>query len=415
MKWFSLALSILFSSALVHAAGETLSPNMSLPVPGVGVTSGPDWAQDINVSLGIIDGHDHSPGNGVQITPSGINISSDLGFNNTNVSLPRSVRYTSQSSPISGVNDISASYVSAGDLYFNDGAGNQVRITQGGSLAGAAGTITGLPSGTASAAYSSGQGTFVFQQATSTPANMDIGSLILRYPGSYPSPAGNYISLQAPSSLASGYALTFPNSTPISSGAMLTSDNTGALSYTNVDNSSLQNSAGVISVKDQGITTAKIADGNVTFEKMHSNSVGTDQIIDSSVTIPKQGPVDTQGVFFSQTIPAASGTINVATIIIAAPNASRPILVFVTANGSGNGAVVPSDAQMNFTIIRDGSIPISAWSAGSAGFTSGTAITFPLSFSIPDSVSTGPHSYTLQASLTSGTGSVSGVLAAIQI
>jgi len=184
---------------------------MNLTVPVVGSEPGPDWANDLNASLTVVDSHNHAPGSGVQINPAGININSDLTFNASNNAIAlRSVRFAIQSANLSGPADLGCLYEVGVDLYYNDGAGNQIRITQGGSVAGSSGTITGLPSGTASAAFVSASGTFIFQQATSTAANLDVGTVIIRYPGSYPTPAGNYIALEAPTSLASGYALTLP-------------------------------------------------------------------------------------------------------------------------------------------------------------------------------------------------------------
>ncbi len=160
----------------------------------------------------------------------------DLPFNGNNATLLRSVRFQAQVSAITAVPpDLGCLYEAGVDLYYNDGAGNQVRITQGGAVTGATGTITGLPSGTASAAFVSASGTFVFQQATSTAANMDVGTLILRYPGSYPTPAGNFIALEAPTSLATGFAFTLPNNTPSVNQSALVSDTSGHLSYMNPD------------------------------------------------------------------------------------------------------------------------------------------------------------------------------------
>lgn len=311
------ALAIALGLAPVRAAanGETISPNMGLSVPAVGVTIGPDWASDINISLGLIDAHDHSPGNGVQITPSGLNISSDLSFIGNNLTTARSVRFSAQSSPLAAAADVGAIYESGVDLYYNDGNGNQVRITQSGSVAGSAGTITGLPSGTASAAFSAASGTFVFQQATSTAANMDIGSLILRYPGSYPTPAGNSIAFQAPTTLATGYAFTFPNTLPGSSGAWITSSTSGALSYTNVDNSSVEISSSTLRVKANGIQgpmlNSNVVD-NSTLQytssqlSIKNSGVGTSQIADGAVTIAKMA---TPTIVYS----SGSGGFNAAT------------------------------------------------------------------------------------------------------
>ena len=176
-------------------ANSYLTPNMSLVVPIPGRDPGPDWASNLNSSLTLIDSHDHSAGYGVQITPSGLNLSSDLTFQTTsNATNVRSVRFTSQGSLIPGA-IAGTLYESEIDLYFNDGVGNQVRLTQAGAVAGAAGTISGLPSNTASAAFDAPTGTFIFQQATSTAANLDVASVAIRYPSSYPTPTGNYILL----------------------------------------------------------------------------------------------------------------------------------------------------------------------------------------------------------------------------
>lgn len=249
------------------------SPNMQLTVPVVGVDTGPDWANNINASLTIIDAHTHAPGSGVQITPSGININSDLPFGKTNNATQiRSARFWSQASPIAASgSDLECVYVSGVDLYYNDGSGNQIRITQSGSVAGASGTITGLPSGTASAAYASGTGTFVFQQATSTGANLDVASIAIRYPGSYPTPSGNYIQLQAPSSLASGYSLTLP-ALPSANNTFLSIATDGTISSTlSVDNSTLAISGGNVIVKSGGITATQMANATITGTQVSSS------------------------------------------------------------------------------------------------------------------------------------------------
>lgn len=188
-----------------------VSPNMSLPIPVPTVDTGPDWANNLNGCLNTIDAHTHNSGSGVQVTPSGLNLNADVTFLTNNAIALRSVRFNANLAPLALAADLGCLYESGVDLYYNDGNGNQIRITQSGSVAGASGTITGLPSGTASAAFSAGTGTFIFQQATSTAANMDAGTLIVRYPGSYPTPSGNYIAIQAPSALSSGYALTLPS------------------------------------------------------------------------------------------------------------------------------------------------------------------------------------------------------------
>lgn len=176
---------------------------MSLPIPVVGVDSGPDYALNIDACLAILDSHNHSSGQGVQITPNGLNINADLPLGNNNLTSARSLRFMPQGSAISLPADLGCLYEAGVDLYFNDGNGNQIRITQSGNVSGASGTITGLPSGTASASYSAG--TFTFQSATNTSAVLDFQSAILRN-----NTASSFgITLSAPT-LSSNYNLVLP-------------------------------------------------------------------------------------------------------------------------------------------------------------------------------------------------------------
>lgn len=252
----------------------TISPNMNLTVPTVGQELAPTWAQDLNNSLSIIDAHNHASGSGVQINPDGININADLTWNTVNNATDiRSVRFSPQSSALSGASDLGCLYEAGVDLYYNDGAGNQIRITQSGSVTGAAGTITGLPSGTASAAYASSSGTFVFHQATSTAANMDVASVAIRYPGSYPTPSGNYIQLQAPTSLSTGYALTLMPTLPVSNNTFMTVSTAGQIATSvNVDNSTIDLAVSggnlLLEVAAGGITATQIANGTITRPKL---------------------------------------------------------------------------------------------------------------------------------------------------
>lgn len=396
--FFAMTAALILVPVKSIANGETASPYMGLPVPAVGVTIGPDWASDINVSLGLIDAHDHSPGNGVQVTPSGLDISSDLTFAGNNATNLRSTRFSAQSSPISNAADVGALYVSGVDLYYNDGSGNQIRITQSGNVAGSSGTITGLPSGTASAAYASGSGTFVFQQATSTAANMDIGTLIIRYPGSYPSPAGNYIAFQAPTTLATGYALTFPATLPATSGAFLTFSTAGAGSYTNVDNSSLQIASSVLGVKANGIQGSMLNSNvvdNVTLQYSSSQlsikalGVDTAQIAAGAVTLPKIAAATLNSAtidnIFSPSTTTTAGTAAITTV-------GRAVLIILQANSASDGAsyLASSGSVSYIRFARNGTVlgtfPIDA---------ALTTAHLPVNLSMIDTgASSGSNSYT---------------------
>lgn len=200
----------------------TISANMSLPVPVVGNEPGPTYASDINQCMTTIDAHNHSTGSGVPITPSGITISSDLPFGGNNATLLRSVRFSSQSSVLVAAADVGCLYESGADLYFNDGNGTSIRITQSGGVVGTPGSISGLAS-PASATYVSGTKTFVWQSDVNTPANMDFGSIILRNI----SASSNGMTLNPPAAMGSNFAITFP--TLPGSQSFMTLDAAGAL------------------------------------------------------------------------------------------------------------------------------------------------------------------------------------------
>ena len=117
------------------------SPNMNLivPIPSNGTTGtgdpGPLYAQEISNDLLVtIDQHDHSPGKGVPITAAGLNLNTDVNINSNNLTAIRSTRYSSQATAINGVGDESSTYVSNGNLYYNNSAGQSIQLTSGNSL-----------------------------------------------------------------------------------------------------------------------------------------------------------------------------------------------------------------------------------------------------------------------------------------
>lgn len=207
------------------------TPNMNLPIPTTSMTSGPQWANQNTACFNAIDSHDHSTGKGVPITPAGMNINSELPMNGNDLTNANSV----------GLSDLVAALTSLvrsiqsvdGELYYVDGAGNAVQITLNGAVTGASGTITGLPSGTASASFAAGA--FTFRSATNTPATMNVGPLKIGEQTTSP----NLVTLESPTSLASAYTLTLP---PAQGAAfsILTNNGSGSLSFaTTIDSTIL--------------------------------------------------------------------------------------------------------------------------------------------------------------------------------
>lgn len=201
---------------------SSISPNMGLVIPTVGQEPGPTWASDLNVSLSTVDQHNHTPGQGVQIPTTGLNINVDLPFNGVSATALQSVAFTAQGVPLSG-SLIDRIYVSGVDLYYNDGVGNQIRMTASGTVNGSTGTITGLPSGTASASFNSLTNTFAFQSATNTPANMALGPVTL----SRNVASGPTVLLTPSGSQSSNYSFVLPAAVAATNGSLLSSDTSG--------------------------------------------------------------------------------------------------------------------------------------------------------------------------------------------
>lgn len=223
---------------------NTISPNMSLIIPTVGQEPGPEYAEDVNVSLTILDQHTHAPGSGVAITPDAIDITTALSFNDQFATNLAGLTLAAQlSTPANNT-----VYQSGVDLYFVDGVGNNVRITQSGAVAGSPGSISNLVA-PASANYSSGTSTFVWQSNVSIAANMDFGAAIMRNL----SPNSTFgVTLRPQPALGSNYTITLP-SIPAS------------LSFVTLDTSG--NLSGSIPTS-LGITGSNIASSTITSDKI---------------------------------------------------------------------------------------------------------------------------------------------------
>jgi hypothetical protein len=244
-------------------ANTTISPNMNLPVPVPGVDPGPDWATNVNACFQGIDQHSHIPGQGVPVTPAGLNISSDLSFGSNNATQLRSTRYVSQTAAIAGAQDLACSFVLNGDLYYIDSSSNLIRITQGGSVTGATGTITGLPSGTASASYSAG--TFTFQSATNTGATGSFGPVAI---GST-TPSTKQVTLSANPTQAANYGLILPT---VQGGvrSVMMNDGSGNLSFVS------STGTGSVVLSSSPTISSPILTGTISTGLTANQFVGTD-------------------------------------------------------------------------------------------------------------------------------------------
>jgi hypothetical protein len=197
-------------------ADVIISPNMLLPVPVVGQDPGPDWANNINACLGILDQHDHSSGEGVQINPDGIDINMDLPMNGNNLTLVNTVRFNNLTGSLSGTTpNLGCIYEAVNELYYNDGVGNVVQLTKAGAINA---TSSGISSGTASASFSGG--VLVVDSNVNTPGNIQAGSILF----GNNVPASNFATVEPPSALASNYTITLPPTNTTGSTVFLTYD-----------------------------------------------------------------------------------------------------------------------------------------------------------------------------------------------
>jgi len=188
------------------------TPNMGLTLPEVLVTSGPQYATEINTALDEVDSHDHSPGKGSRITPSGLNINASLPINNNSITNIKSLVLATQTS----VTTNKSIYSRGVDLYYRDDAGNEIQLTAAGGVnVSGVGGFTGLVS-PASATYTLLSETFGFFSDAAEYAKLATGDLQI-FPRTGASPqAVTFIADAA----TSAYDLQLPATAPVANSFM---------------------------------------------------------------------------------------------------------------------------------------------------------------------------------------------------
>lgn len=300
-------------------ANPLLTPNMGLTEPGIGFTTSTAWASFLNNNFGILDQHDHSSGNGVQITPAGININTPFPFNGEDLTELNSAIFNGA---VVGTPSPLSIYTNGTDFFFKDVNGNPIQLTSGGGPNAGTGNISGLPStpiGGAGIAWVNASSTFQFLlDAGTVGANIDNGTVIIRYPGSYPSPTGNFVGLRAPAALSSGYNITFPLSPPAST-QPVSMDSSGNLSA-------------------QPIITSQIANDAITNPLMAADSVDMVNILDGAVTPDKLSApnfvLSTSCGTFSTT--SGSGVVVTNLAVSLTTSGLRPIMLCIVPDGNTN-------------------------------------------------------------------------------
>ena len=377
---------------------------MGLTVPSTGVTAGPLYANEINNDLAILDAHNHTLGSGVQITPAALNINTALSMQDNSLTFIESLQFQAQTS----VGSLATLYVIGLDLYYNDGNGNVVRITNNGSIVGPFGTITGLPSGTASASYISG--TFVFQAANNTAANIDGASYILRN-----STANSFgLTLSAPNSLAGDYSLVLP-SIPSQTNVMTldTSGNMSSITYDAVgqDMSAVGANAIAASMNTTG-TNSIIATMGAAGAQQIATNMGTTGA--NTIAANRTRPIGSAIGDIANTTGCGvfvfTSTTNVAVTnqTVTLTTSGRPIMITFGSdggNGSGQASFVSANGTgMNISIINTtgGYGVIAQYFETNYFGVGGGALNMPASLVGIDFAPAGTHTYTVYVNSPTG-------------
>jgi hypothetical protein len=305
--------------------GTTITPNMSLvlanPAGSSNPEPGPQYAADNNESFTIIDSHNHSPGSGVQITPAGLNINTNLTFQNNSATNVYGVQFSvpAASSNLTFLYTNAQSGGGITDLFYNDGAGNVIALTKAGEVNA---TIASLPG------ESYAGGTFTWKQGagSTTPANFDIGSITIR-PNVAATTYG--VVLGPPSGISSQYNIQLPF-VPGSTGIMRL-DSSGNMSATlQPDNSTIVISSNTLQVPTGGITGTQIATSTVTKNNLVPRATG------STVSAGGMAISGSCGSFFNSTTSQTQPTNFLVTIT----TTGGPVVITMTSDGSGNSACI---------------------------------------------------------------------------
>lgn len=346
---------------------------MSLTLPVVGSTIGPEWAEQLNTALETIDVHDHSSGNGVQIPSAGININTDLSFNGYSPTALESAVF----GEVAGTPANRSIYVSSGELYYKDGSGTSVKITESGAIAGTPGTIANLGAGGSSAVFSDLAEDFSWFFDGSKVAAQNMGDIRL-YPFDGSTQYNNFITLKSPTTLASNYSLTFPTTLP-GAGSIVQVSAAGSLSYSNTLSQGLLTPNGSVSAPaysfsgdtDCGLyldTTNQIAfaAGGTRRLLINVNSVETSVPVlvpaGSSGTPSLAFATDTDTGLYLE----ASNTINITAGGIPRLSISSTISTNNTSFDTGAGAITGASLNVSSGTITGGSLNV-----GSGAITGG--------------------------------------------
>jgi hypothetical protein len=270
-----------------------------------------------------------------KVTPGGIDISSDLtllsasGSTYSRIKDALCVSFKNQSSALSATTYPTSLYFNGtdGNLYANDGAGNQIQLTASGAVnSSTTGGITGVGYGDPSdGAVNWDSGSALYHKyadsTAGTYADVKLDDLIFLEPGG----GSNTLTLTA-QAMGADYTLTFPAAVASSDNTIVQSSATGALSFSNTVGSLTTNSGGVTAAANQHVTVS--GTGRFKHGEMQYTLPGTDGT-----------PDDPANFTWSQSgfVTAASGSADIMYSIVVPLGCRITTISWNGENGSATG------------------------------------------------------------------------------
>jgi hypothetical protein len=350
------------------------SPYMSLVLPIPGLELGPQYAIELDTALTVIDQHNHTSGQGLPIPTAALDINADLSFNEFNLTNIRGSIFNNYGSPLSLVTDKNIVYVSSGELFFNNAAGQQTQITLNGAVdTSNSGNIQGMAGTNASVVYTNINGTFSFYSNTGIPASMDFGPI---YIGNTTSTT-NKVGLLQNGGQTSSYNFIMPASLPSTTATwLLSTDSSGQIStktwlngatitFASVGSPLIvtPNSLSDAQIIPQGITAASINNGTITSTQIASSTILGSNIVPQTLTqglratMSVGSSVGAGGFAISSTCGSYTTTSTAQTAItnlsISITTTGRPVRVELqddqSNNSGGSGLSVSQSSSNSFT------------------------------------------------------------------
>jgi|GEM_PF-2708003 len=366
---------------------------MGLTTSTPGVTNDLTAATSEQSNYQVIDIHDHSSMKGAQVPTAGLNINANLGFAGFKAFNFLAAQFSNQTSSLSAAENKPCVYSLNGELRFIDNSGNDVLITNAGSVNSATGSISGLSSPVA-AGFSSSTFTWQANAGTGIYAKMANADVSL-----YESLAGvtNAVTLKSPATLAASYSVTLPAAAPAST-QYVTMATTGQLATASADSvGSAMTATGSNAIGSTMTATGSNAIGSV-MTATGGNAIANVRTRTVSATAAAGGVASSSAASFST---SSVSFVNVVELSVTITSTGRPIQIMLISGGPSQGFISLSrtgTSSNGFIRLLRGAVAIADSEyalSGASGFLLMRAP--PPGVFMLDAVAAGTYVYQLQA------------------